>query len=49
MKLNNDKFFKDFKPEYLLFLDKKYEDKSISYIKSDIKEQSNNLKIKNNK
>lgn len=46
MKLNNDKFFKDFKPEYLLFLDKKYEDKSISYIKSDIKEQSNNLKIK---
>lgn len=37
MKLNNDKFFKDFNNQYLLFVED--ETKSISFIKRSIKNQ----------
>ena len=48
MKLNNDKFFKDFNKQYLTFVLNCYAKKSISFIKKEIKIQFNKLqKIKN--
>lgn len=48
MKLNNDKFFKDFNDDYILFIYVYYKNKSISYIKKDIKKQIDILQNKNN-
>jgi len=48
MRLNNDKFFKHFKEDYLLYLNDSFKNKSITYIKLDIKKQFKKLQIKNN-
>ena len=48
MKLNNDKFFKDFNVEYLMYIDKSYHKKSILFIKKSLKNEFEILQKKNN-
>ena len=48
MKLNNDKFFKDFNYEYLTFINDIYINNSISYVKRCIKKEIDILKKINN-
>ena len=46
MRLNKDRFFKDFNNDYLLFVNDFYINRSISYIKKDIKKQYDVLQKK---
>ena len=47
MRLNNDKFFRNFNDKYLIFLDMFYKTKPIIYIKNDIKNQIRILQKRN--
>ena len=48
MKLKNDKFFKNFNNNYLLFINNFYQDNPITHIKNEIKKQIKQLQIRNN-
>lgn len=48
MRLLNDKFFKNFNVDYIMFLEQEYKNKPTIFIKNEISEEIKKLQIKNN-